>query len=229
MKQLTTLAFLGLASCAATRTPADAPKSSEHAEHPAAVSAQEAIDRLTQGNQRFVSGHLQHPRQSPERRAELANTQIPLAVVIGCADSRTSPELVFDQGLGDLFVIRVAGNVVDDHALGSVEYAAEHLGTHLVVVLGHERCGAVKAARESAPSNGQPHDHIASLVAAIKPAVDSTQGADADATCKANVANVVRALRDSEPVLRESVHAGTLQVIGAYYDLDTGKVTFLEK
>jgi carbonic anhydrase len=221
----------GLASCAADRAsnaPVSQAAAAGHAEHPGGASPGDALEMLSKGNQRYVSGHLQHPHQSPDRRTELANTQVPSAVIIGCSDSRTSPELVFDQGLGDLFVIRVAGNVVDDHALGSVEYAAEHLGTKLIVVLGHERCGAVKAARESASAKSESHDHIASLVASIRPAVDATVGADADATCRANVHNVEQALRTSEPVLKAMVDAGRVRVVGAYYDLDTGVVTFLD-
>jgi carbonic anhydrase len=220
--------LLCLASCATSPASTKPAATAEHAEHPTAVSASEALDILGKGNQRYVSGHLQHPHQTPDRRTELANSQVPSAVVIGCSDSRTAPELVFDQGLGDLFVIRVAGNVVDDHALGSVEYAAEHLGTKLIVVLGHERCGAVKAARDSAQAKSEGHDHIASLVAAIKPAVDATAGGDAEATCKANVSNVVKALRSSEPVLRAMVDAGSVKIVGAYYDLDTGAVQFLD-
>jgi carbonic anhydrase len=222
-----TLGFL--AACAGTQAPAAPAEPAGHAEHASAVPAGDALEMLSAGNQRYVSGKLQHPHQSPERRTELANSQVPSAVIIGCADSRTAPELLFDQGLGDLFVIRVAGNVVDDHALGSVEYAAEHLGTKLIVVLGHERCGAIKAARDSVGAKSEAHDHIASLVAAIRPAVDATIGADADATCKANVHAVEQVLKTSEPVLREMVDAGQLKVVGAYYDLDTGVVTFLDK
>jgi carbonic anhydrase len=224
------LAFIyGLGACASTQTPAAHGAAADHGEHPKGVSAADALEMLTAGNQRYVSGHLQHPHQTPARRTELANSQTPPALILGCSDSRTAPELVFDQGLGDLFVVRVAGNVVDDHALGSIEYAVEHLGTKLVVVLGHERCGAVKAARDSAGAKSESHDHIAALIAAIRPAVDATAGADADATCKANVHNMEQALRSSEPVLKEMVDSGQVRVVGAYYDLDTGVVTFLDK
>ena len=221
--------FCGLAACATTHTPTEHGAAATHTDHPSGVAAEVALDLLAKGNQRYVSGHLEHPRQSPGRRTELANTQVPSAIIIGCSDSRTSPELVFDQGLGDLFVIRAAGNVIDDHALGSAEYATEHLGTKLIVVLGHERCGAVNAARDSVASNSEPHDHIASIVASIRPAVDATKGSDAEATCRANVKDVVAALRSSEPVLRGMVDSKQIQVVGAYYDLDTGVVTFLDK
>jgi carbonic anhydrase len=199
-----------------------------HAQGAATVSPADALKRLTEGNARFVSGHTQHPRQGPGRRTELANTQHPFAIVLGCADSRTSPEILFDQGLGDIFVAREAGNIVDDHTIGSIEYAAEHLHVQLIVVLGHERCGAIAAARETVAAGGHADGHIDSLVAAIRPAVDATAGQDAEATCKANVGNVVATLQHSDPVLRHLVDAGQLRVVGAYYNLDTGTVTFMD-
>ena len=187
----------------------------------------EALARLKAGNQRFVANQLQHPNQSAERRTELARSQHPFAIVLGCADSRTSPEVVFDQGLGDLFVLRVAGNVLNIEMLGSIEYAVEHLGAQLIVVLGHERCGAVEAARETIASKTEAPGHVQSLVKAIQPAVEATTGGDAETTTRVNVLNVVRALRDSLPVLKGKVAAGTVSVAGAYYDLDTGVVEFL--
>jgi carbonic anhydrase len=193
------------------------------------VTSAEAIRGLEEGNARFVSGHLQHPRQNPDRRTELSTHQSPFAVILGCADSRTSPEVVFDQGLGDLFVIREAGNVVGDHSLGSIEYAVEHLHTPLVVVMGHKRCGAVAAARETVAANGHAEGHIDSIVAGIRPAVEATVGQDAEATCKAHVRNVVLALRMSEPLIRHLVEEGRVKVVGAYYDLDTGVVRFLDE
>jgi carbonic anhydrase len=192
------------------------------------VTSSAGISRLVEGNARFVSGHAQHPRQNPDRRTELATSQHPFAVILGCADSRTSPEILFDQGLGDLFVVREAGNVVDDHSIGSIEYAVEHLHVPLIVVMGHARCGAIVAARDTIAANGRAEGHIELLVAAIRPAVEATTGQDVEATCKANVHNVVLALRTSEPILRHMVDGNQVRVIGAYYDLDTGVVTFLE-
>jgi carbonic anhydrase len=194
----------------------------------ASVAPDEALSRLTEGNKRFVSGKLEHPRRGTDRRDELATSQAPFAVILGCADSRTSPEVIFDQGLGDLFVDRVAGNLVNDEGLGSIEYAVGHLGARLIVVLGHKRCGAVKAARDTIAAKQQAPPHIDSLVAAIKPAVEATASADQEATTKANVANVVKALQTSEPVLRAMVEKKEVVVKGAYYDLDTGMVTFLD-
>jgi carbonic anhydrase len=205
------------------------PKTPEHADNSAKVAAADALARLKAGNQRFVAGKLQHPHQDSKRRTELATGQQPFAIVLGCADSRTSPEVLFDQGLGDLFVIRVAGNIIDDHVLASIEYAVEHLGAQLVVVLGHQRCGAVQAAKETIDSKAEAPAHINSLVTAIRPAVEATRGADVEATAKANVDNVVQSLRSSEPVLKKEVEAKAISVVGAYYNLDTGAVAFTEE
>ncbi len=192
------------------------------------VSKTESLERLKAGNARYVSGSLTHPHQDIGRRTKLAGGQSPFAIVLGCADSRTSPELVFDQGLGDLFVVRVAGNMANDQNIGSIEYSVEHLNSRLIVVLGHERCGAVKASREILASGGKAPGHIGSLIDAIKPAVESTKNADMEETVKANVKNVVKQLRESGPILKEMVDKGELGVVGAYYDLDTGAVTFFE-
>jgi len=200
-----------------------------HAEQPAKVAPADALVRLKAGNQRFIAGKLQHPHQNPKRRAELVTGQRPFAIVLGCADSRTSPEVLFDQGLGDLFVVRVAGNILDDHVLGSIEYAVEHLGAQLIVVLGHQHCGAVQAAKETLDSKAEAPAHLNSLVTAIQPAVEATRGADLEATIKANIENVVQSLRSSEPVLRKEVKAGAITVLGAYYDLGTGSVAFTEE
>jgi carbonic anhydrase len=193
------------------------------------VSPAEALARLKAGNQRFVASNLKHPRQTAGRRRELATGQHPFAVILGCADSRTSPEVVFDQGLGDLFVVRVAGNVLNDETVGSIEYAVEHLGAQLIVVLGHERCGAIKAAKETIAAKSKAPGHIQSLVKAIKPAVKATAGKDAEATARANERHVARELRASEPILKEMVRKGIVSVVGAHYDLDTGDVEFLEE
>ena len=199
-----------------------------HADAAPQVAPAEALARLQAGNQRFVAGELLHPHQTAHRRAELANSQHPFAIVLGCADSRTSPEVVFDQGLGDIFVVRVAGNVLNDETVGSIEYAVEHLGARLIVVLGHQRCGAVKAARETLAAKAEAPGHVQSLVKALQPAVEATTGADVEATAKANVLNVVQALRDSAPILKEMVAKGSISVIGANYNLDTGAVEFLK-
>ena len=182
-----------------------------------------AWGKLANGNTHFVHGRSAHPNQSVSRRDEVAKGQHPFAVIVGCSDSRLSPEIVFDQGLGDLFVVRVAGNIVDDNALGSIEYAVEHLGARLIVVLGHEKCGAVAAAVASDHADG----HVDSIVKAIQPAVvkaKAEQGDVVDNAVKENVRQVVAEIRSSEPVLAKLVKSGKIRVIGARYDLDSGKV-----
>ncbi len=148
-----------------------APKSKE-----VRVGPDEAMKRLIYGNRRFVNGETQHPNQSAEYRLALAKGQRPYAVVVACSDSRVCPEIIFDQGLGDLFVVRVAGNTIGNVELGSIEYAVEHLGATLILVVGHEKCGAVGAAIQG----GEPHGHIGDVTAPIKPAVDATRGYSGD-------------------------------------------------
>jgi carbonic anhydrase len=208
--------------------PALLAKEPDHAGAAPGVAPAEALLRLKAGNQRVVDSKLQHPHQTAKRRAALANSQRPFAIVLACADSRTAPEVVFDQGLGDLFVVRVAGNVLNDETLGSIEYGVEHLGARLIVVLGHERCGAVGAARETIAARAVAPGHIQSLVKALAPAVKATVGQDAEATTRANERNVATALRACAPVLRKMVEQGTVSVVAAHYDLDTGAVEFLK-
>jgi len=216
----------------------------------------EAIARLKEGNGRFAAGTMQHPHESTDerkhmvtnsyenagmiflgmtaeqaakRRAELTKSQHPFATIVSCSDSRVPPEIVFDEGLGDLFVVRVAGNVINDESLGSIEYSVDHLGVRLVLVLGHQSCGAVKAAKETIAAKGKAPGHIQSLVTAIKPAVEATVNGDLDATIKANVKHVADALRSSTPILKGKVDSGEMKVIGGYYNLDTGAVSFLDE
>src|SRR6266436_1499153 len=199
-----------------------------HPDQPS-VAPTEAISKLKEGNSRYTSGSLQHPGQTTERRTELAKTQHPFATIISCSDSRVPPEIVFDQGLGDLFIVRVAGNVINDEGLGSTEYSVDHLGTRLILVLGHQSCGAVQAAKETIAAKGKAPGHIQSLVTAIKPAVEATAKDDLETTIKANVKHVVDTLRASTPILKAKVDSGDVKVIGGYYSLDTGAVTFLDE
>ena len=203
-------------------------KEPEHAAAQPKVSPADALARLKAGNHRFVAGMLEHPRQTAKRRTELTTGQRPFAIVLGCADSRTAPEVLFDQGLGDVFVVRVAGNVLNDETIGSIEYAVEHLGAPLIVVLGHERCGAIEAARETIAAQTEAPGHIQSLVRAIAPAVEATSGADAETTAKANEQHVAKGLRESGPLLKGMVDKGEVSVVAAHYDLDTGAVEFLK-
>ena len=186
----------------------------------------DAMLKLLEGNKRFVASKLVHPNQTAERRAEVANGQAPFAVIVGCSDSRIPPEIIFDQGLGDLFIIRVAGNIVDDVALGSIEYAVDHLGTDLVVVLGHGKCGAVSATVQG----GEAHGHIADIVKVIAPAVEkakSQSGDIIDNAIKANIELVVDKISSSKPILSNLVSSGKLKIIGAYYNIESGAVEIM--
>ena len=189
-------------------------------------TAQTPLQQLIAGNDRYASGHPLHPHQDIDRRTEVAAGQHPIAIVVGCSDSRVPPEIVFDQGLGDLFVVRTAGEVVDDQALGSIEYAVEHLHVHLIVVLGHEKCGAVQAA----VAGGEAPGHIGSVVQAIEPAVQKARGEPGDLLENAideNVRLVVRKIENSGPILSHEVATGRLKVVGARYDLSPGTVDWL--
>ncbi len=191
------------------------------------MSGSDIWQELLSGNKRFVDGNPTHPNQSIARRQEMAKGQHPRAAVLACADSRVSPEIIFDQGLGDLFVVRVAGNTVNDPILGSLEYAVEHLGVRLIVVLGHQRCGAVGAAC----AGGEAPGHIGSLLQALAPAVDKISESEAgrvDLVAKENVRMTVKRLHSCGPILEELVRQGKLEVAGAFYDLDTGAVEILE-
>lgn len=186
-----------------------------------------SLQALAAGNKRYVSSRVNGPHRSAKRRTEVATGQKPFAAILSCADSRVPPELVFDQGLGDLFTVRVAGNVPTDDVIASLEYAVSHLGPKLIVVLGHERCGAVDAAIKG----GAPEGHLATLLDPIKPAVESTKnqpGDKLDNAIRANVRNVVQSLKSSHPILAEKVESGAIKVVGARYDLDTGAVELLQ-
>jgi carbonic anhydrase len=195
---------------------------------PAALTPEQALARLREGNIRFAKHKEKHPDISYERRRSISREgQHPYAVILGCSDSRVPPELIFDEGLGDLFVIRDAGNVVDDEVLGSIEYAVEHLGVRLVVVLGHEKCGAVSAA----VAGGEAPGHIKSVMKAIQPAVDETAGMPGDHVHNcvlANARRVAKLIRESEPILKEAVDHKKIQVVAADYDLETFAVEFLD-
>jgi carbonic anhydrase len=185
------------------------------------------------GNMRFAHGRAIHPDLGLEHRKSLAGGQHPFATILACADSRVAPELIFDQGLGDLFVIRVAGNVVDDTVLASIEYSVIHLGSPLVMVLGHERCGAVTATLEALAGKGSPEDQgtkIGALAALIAPAVRAVPPQTADKLDAAIILNAQRsaqAILTDSPALRERAHAGALRVVSARYDLDDGTISHL--
>ena len=190
---------------------------------PAITSPDEALQRLLDGNQRYVNNRTVDPNQSETRRVEVAAGQNPFAIVLGCVDSRVPPEIVFDRGLGDLFVIRTAGQVVDQAVLGSIEFGVGHYHVPLIFVLGHESCGAVTAAMEA---HGEAEGSIGYLVEAITPAIEATQGQEGDPldnAVKANVALVMEQLSQS-PLLSEAITTGTLKIVGGRYDLDKGAI-----
>ncbi|HUB98169.1 MAG TPA: carbonic anhydrase [Stellaceae bacterium] len=195
----------------------------------AQITAAEARKRLVAGNARFVAGKPLRADHSA-RRETVAPAQMPFAIVLGCSDSRVPPEILFDQGLGDLFIIRVAGNIADDLAMGSMEYAVGHFSTPLIVVLGHEKCGAVSAAVSSVSSGTMPPPHIDSLVTAIKPAVEASKGMPGDPVENAittHVRQTVAMLKSTGPVFADAVSQGHLEIVGAEYHLASGRVTFL--
>jgi len=193
---------------------------------PAAPTADQALQELKAGNQRESSGHSTHPHASSTWRFTLVSGQHPHSVVLSCADSRVAPELVFDAGFGDIFDIRVAGNIADDAVIASVEYAVEHLHVPVVVVMGHQKCGAVSAAAEG----GTPEGHLGALITPILPAVEKAKtlpGDRVENAVRLNVENVVAQLKASEPVLAAHVKSGDLKIVGAVYSLETGKVSWL--
>jgi carbonic anhydrase len=196
-----------------------------------ALDPQRSLELLKAGNARFASGKPTHPHETREWREAIAVAQHPYACVLGCSDSRVSPEVVFDDGLGKLFVVRQAGHVADDDTLGSIEYAVGHLNIRLVVVLGHERCGAVQAALGAVLRDDAIEGHILRLVDDIEPAVTEAQAKTPDAidsVVRANVHQVVRRLRSCGPVLRPRVRRGEVSIVGAYYPLRTGVVEWLQ-
>ncbi|MEG4045035.1 carbonic anhydrase [Microcoleus sp. Pol17_C1] len=186
-----------------------------------------ALKQLMDGNQRFVDSKRQNPHQDFGRLTEVAKTQKPFAAILGCADSRFPSEIIFDQGLGDLFVCRVAGNVVTPEETGSLEFGTLVLGAKVLVVIGHKRCGAVDATIKGAQVPGQ----IGSLLDAIKPAVESSKNQTGDKLENASKANVVLQANKlkASPVISKLIAENKLKVVGGYYDLDTGRVTILSE
>ncbi len=189
--------------------------------------SQEVLQKLLDGNSRFAANAPERPRQNIKRRAEIAEHQHPKAIVVTCSDSRVCPEIIFDQGLGDLFVIRTAGQVCDNVALGSIEYAVEHLGASLILVLGHERCGAVTAAVSAQTAPG----YINHIVQAIQPAVTiARKQQDGDIIARAvraNVALVIQQITSASPFLRERIQKQGLVITGGYYHLEAGAVSLI--
>lgn len=195
--------------------------------------ADEVLAELLAGNERFVKGKLRHPRRTPDAFRAIAKAQDPVAVIVACADSRVAPELLFDMGVGDLFVVRVAGNVVDGAGVtvkGSIEYAIAELNTPLIVVLGHSNCGAVNSAVTHIHEKDSLPGAIDGLVELVKPAVLKAQGETGDIYTNATRENVrlsVEKLKNLQPILAPSVEKGDVKVVGGIYDLHTGRVELL--
>lgn len=191
------------------------------------LTSDQALKRLMAGNERFVKSKPRHPHQTTKRRIDLKKGQNPFAVILGCSDSRVPPEVIFDQGLGDLFVVRVAGNIEDEIVLGSIEYAASYLHTPLIVVLGHSQCGAITAALSGSDLDG----HLPSLAAAIQPALDRITGQPSgliNKAAKVNAKAVSERLKNSSNILSDLLHRSALKIVPAFYDLDSGIVELID-
>ncbi len=201
-----------------------------HENESSRITAADALRRLIEGNRRYVAGQSTTADLSTSRRSNLrSNGQHPFAVVLTCSDSRVPPEHIFNQGLGDLFVIRVAGNVIDDLSMGSIEYGVEHLGSPLLLVLGHDYCGAVKASVDGGEAPGK----IGAIVERIQPSVEAVvqSGASGDDLYRKvedqNILAVIKEIQSS-PIVKHLIEHGHLTLVGGKYHLDSGEVTFIE-
>lgn len=197
----------------------------------AGSTGDESLQKLMDGNKRYVEGKLANKDLGDTKRKELSKGQKPFAIVVTCSDSRVPPELLFDQGLGDIFVIRVAGNIVDPIALGSIEYGAEHLHSPLIFILGHSKCGAVKATLEA---KGKPEGNIGEIVKKITPAAQAAKkkgGTDdqiLETAIKENVKNVYKDLMSKSTIIPHLIEKGELKIVGGEYSLETGKVEMID-
>ncbi len=189
------------------------------------MTPEQALQNLIAGNRRFVSEKRENPRQTLARLTEVAQVQKPFAAILSCADSRVPSEIIFDQGFGDLFICRVAGNVATPEEIGSLEFGTLVLGAKVIMVMGHKRCGAVDATIKGAQVPGQ----IASLLDAIRPAVERSQGQAGERLENATKANVLLQIErlQASPVISQLIEEGKLKIAGGYYDLDTGAVTLV--
>jgi carbonic anhydrase len=196
------------------------------------LSPEQALRLLKEGNQNFVNDGPYPKVEGRERRLEIARGQTPFAVLVSCSDSRVPPELLFGRGLGELFIVRNAGNTVDTSALGTIEYGVAELGVPLIVVMGHQSCGAVSAAVSVVRDNATFPGSIGTMIEPIIPAVLSVRDKPGDLlenAVRANISRIVRRLRESEPTLIDPQRAGRLKVVGAYYSLETGTVDFFDE
>jgi carbonic anhydrase len=199
--------------------------------YPKNMTPEQALAELRAGNERFITGTRIHPNQDAEHRAALADAQAPFAVIFGCSDSRLAAEIIFDRGLGDMFVIRTAGHTIGTEVLGSIEYAVTILHTPLVVVLGHDSCGAVLAARDAVQEGTRAEGHVGALVDAVVPSVRAAAAqnldGDIDKIVEVHIRRTVEQLPRESPVLSAAVAAGTCAVVGMYYQLAAGRARLL--
>lgn len=188
------------------------------------MDKKEVLQRLKEGNERFIADNLSNQFHDSQRRKEIVEGQSPFAVVLTCADSRVVPEIIFDTGLGELFVVRVAGNIANTSSLASMEYAVANLDTPVIVVLGHQNCGAVTAALKGG-DNGYNLNH---LLAHVAPALDqATPNADVDEVAKANAVLVAKEITVRSQIVKDATEQGKLEIVPAFYNLEDGKVNFL--
>ena len=189
------------------------------------LSWQRALARLKAGNERFVEDQLEGKLQDSRRRGQLTCRQTPYAIILSCADSRVVPELAFDTGLGEIFVIRVAGNISNTESIASIEYAVANLNVNLVIVLGHERCGAV----EAAIGGGDAGHNLNMLLAHITPAIEASEDKSTAAIVKKNAELNAQGLLERSSIIRGADESGHLKILPAYYNLGSGKVDFMEE
>jgi carbonic anhydrase len=232
LRMRTTVALAALLAAVTTisrigRTPAAHGDQTTVATEEKAISSEQALERLKAGNRRFADERSERPNIGAQKRQELARGQKPFAIVLTCADSRLTPEFIFDQGLGDLFVLRVAGNIADPFELGSIEYAVEHLHVPLIVVLGHEKCGAVEAAL----GEKKPAGNLGELIAQIDVGKDLPRGKDASlaAAVQNNVRHQSRLLTERSEVIKDHVGKKEVRVVSGVYPLASGKIEWLEE
>ncbi|MBR5304863.1 MAG: carbonic anhydrase [Candidatus Gastranaerophilales bacterium] len=192
------------------------------------LSAKEAIQKLKQGNKRFISNKAQHPDESKERKKEMLKGQHPFVVILSCSDSRVPPELIFDQGLGDIFEIRNAGNVLNEHVIGSIEYAVMHCGVKLIVIMGHQDCGAIAATLSGVSET----KYIQALEDSIKPAIEDCKckglEINSDNVVKAHVMQDIKELLEQDIDLVKYMDKHNVKIVPAYYHLDSGRVDFMK-
>jgi len=229
---LSLVLMAGLIGCAGGATPPAPVSSTIDKAEQSAITPDEALTRLKDGNQRFVTADSLR-RDYPAQVKATSSGQYPFAAVLSCMDSRSSPEIVFDQGIGDLFVVRIAGNYAQPDIMGSLEYATKVAGAKLVVVMGHTECGAIKGA-----CDGVQMGNLTTVIQALQPAVDDVKDIQGDRTSKnkvfvrlvteANVRRTVAKLRQDSPILRELEQSGQIKIVGAIHDISTGQVTFFD-